>query len=98
MPLVVRPVGLPQVVGVVVVVILKFLLLISKKIFPIASIFILAEVVTLFGTTIGCEPSLGVVSVNTTGKVRPPSVLKEIFTLAQLIGARLVDPTLQVTF
>ena len=97
MPLVVRPVGLPQVVAVVVV-ILKFVLLISKKIFPTASIFILAEAVTLFGTTIGWEPSLGVVSAKTTGKVRPPSVLKVIFTLAQLIGARLVEPTLQVIF
>ena len=32
------------------------------------------------------------------GNVCPPSVLKEIFTFTTLIGARSVEPTLQVTF
>ena len=44
------------------------------------------------------EPSLGVLSVKTVGKVKPPSVLREIFTLAQLTGEAVVLATFQVMF
>ena len=42
-------------------------------------------------------PSLGVLASKTVGKVTPPSVDKDILTLAQLTGAVLVLLTLQVT-
>ena len=77
-------------------VILKFALDISKKIFPIASTFILAVVVTTAGITTDSVPSLSVLSSNTVGKVRPPSVDIDIFTLLVLNGEAFVLATFQV--
>lgn len=48
---------------------MKFVLEISKKILPTASILILAVVVGVFGITSVCVPSLGVLDINTVGKV-----------------------------
>jgi len=56
-----------------------------------------AVLVVLAGTVIASEPSLGVLAANTIGNVRPPSVLRLIFTFAQLTGETLVLFTLQVT-
>ena len=92
---VVKPAGDPQAAAAPMV---KFVLLISKKILPTASIFILAVVVGVDGITNACVPSLGVFAASTVGKVCPPSVLNEIFTLAQLTGAAVVLATLQVIF
>ena len=39
---------------------------------------------------------MGVLAANTVGNVCPPSVLNEIFTLAQLIGLAVVPLKLQV--
>ena len=50
-------------------VIVKFVFEISKKILPTASIFILAVVEALFGMVTDSEPSLGVLAINTVGKV-----------------------------
>ena len=75
---------------------LKLVLEISKKILPTASILIRAVVLKPTGIVTACVPSFGVVASNTVGKVKPPSVEKEIFTLAQLIGAALVLFTSQV--
>ena len=69
---------------------MKLVLLISKKIFPTASTFILAVVDGVVGITNASVPSFGVLATSTVGNVNPPSVLNEIFTLAQLIGAMLV--------
>ena len=91
---VVRPVGSPQSGGVVME---KLVLLMSKKMLPMASILILAVVLSVLGITTAWLPSLGVLSKSTVGKVCPPSVLSEIFTLAQLMGAMLVLFTVQVT-
>ena len=91
---VVRPVGSPHSGGVVME---KLVLLMSKKMLPMASILILAVVLSVLGITTAWLPSLGVLSKSTVGKVCPPSVLNEIFTLAQLMGARLVLLTVQVT-
>ena len=68
----------------------------SKKILPTASTFILAVVDAPTGITTDSVPSLAVLAANIVGKVLPPSVLKEIFTLAQLTGAAVVLFTLQV--
>lgn len=89
----VKPVAVPHAEPVVIV---KLLFEISKKIFPTASTFILAVVVGVFGITNVSVPSLGVLAINTVGKVWPPSVDKEIFTLAQLTGAAVVLATLHV--
>ena len=70
---------------------------ISKKIFPTASTFILAVVVGRLGMLNISEPSFVVLAINTVGKVCPPSVDKDIFTLAQLTGAVVVLATFQVT-
>lgn len=77
-------------------VIVKLVLEISKKIFPTASTFILAVVDGVFGITKVSVPSFGVLAINTVGNVWPPSVLNEIFTLAQLTGAAVVLFTLHV--
>ena len=77
-------------------VMVKFVFEISKKIFPTASIFILAVVVAVLGIVRISVPSLGVLADNIVGKVNPPSVDKDIFTLAQLTGAAVVLATLQV--
>ena len=90
-----NPVASPQAIAPPMV---KFVLLISKKILPTASTFILAVVVAPTGITTGSVPSLGVLAANTVGKVCPPSVLNEIFTFAQLTGAAVVLFTLQVMF
>ena len=74
----------------------KLLLEISKKIFPIDSIFTRAVVVRLFGMVTDSVPSFGVLAASTIGKVSPPSVDRLIFTLAQLIGAPVVPATSQV--
>lgn len=74
----------------------KLVFEISKKILPTASTFILAVVVGVFGITNASVPSFGVLAANTVGKVCPPSVLKEIFTLAQLTGEAVVLATAQV--
>ena len=90
---VVNPIGSPHAAAPLMV---KLALLISKKIFPTASTFILAVVVGVFGITNASVPSFGVLAINTVGKVCPPSVLKEIFTFAQLTGAAVVLATLHV--
>ena len=77
-------------------VMLKLELEISKKIFPTASTFILAVVEVIAGMVTAADPSLGVLAVNTLGKVCPPSVDSEILTLAQLTGAAVVLFTSQV--
>src|ERR1043166_1260487 len=77
--------------------IVKFTFDISKKIFPTASTFTLAVVVGEFGTVMFSDPSLGVLANNTVGKVFPPSVERDIFTLAQLTGAFVVLATFHVT-
>ena len=40
---------------------------------------------------------MAVPAASTVGKVNPPSVENRMFTVAQLIGARVVDATSQVT-
>ena len=89
----VKPVASPQAT---VPPIVKFVLEISKKILPTASTFILAVVVGVAGITNASVPSLGVLAESTVGKVCPPSVLIEIFTLAQSTGVKLLLATLQV--
>ena len=89
----VKPPGAPQDEPEVMV---KFALEMSKKMFPTASIFILAVVVAVFGTVNTSVPSFGVLAANTVGKLCPPSVDKEIFTLAQLTGAAVVPFTVHV--
>jgi hypothetical protein len=74
----------------------KLVLQMSKKMFLTASILMRAVVLGTAGIAKASVPSLAVLSANTNGKVCPPSVLNEIFTLLQLIGARLVLFTLQV--
>ena len=69
---------------------------ISKKILPTASTFILAVVVAIEGIITVSVPSFGVLAEITVGKVTPPSVDKDIFTLAQLTGAAVVLFTNQV--
>ena len=71
----------------------KFVFEISKKIFPTASIFILAVVVAVFGIVITSDPSFAVLADKTVGNVWPPSVDKEILTFAQLTGAAVVLAT-----
>ena len=88
-----NPVGAPQEEPAVIV---KFALEISKKMFPTASTFILAVVVGVFGITSVSVPSLAVLAINTVGKVWPPSVDNDIFTLAQLTGEAVVFATDQV--
>ena len=78
-------------------VIVKLVLLISKKILPTASTLILACVVAIFGTVMFSEPSFGVLPKRTVGNVFPPSVLNDILTLAQLTGDAVVPATFHVT-
>src|SRR5687768_14422647 len=49
----------------------------------------------MFGTEIGCEPSLAVVA-STKGKLWPPSVESRILTLGVLIAPAAVPATSQV--
>ena len=63
---------------------------ISKNTLPTASTFTLAVVVGVTGIVTISEPSLGVLADKTVEKVWPPSVDKEILTLAQLIGGSVV--------
>jgi len=88
-----KPVAVPQAEPAVIV---KLALEISKKILPTASTLILAVVVGVFGITSASVPSLGVLAANTVGNVWPPSVLNEIFTLAQLTGDAVVLATAHV--
>ena len=69
---------------------------IAKKILPTASTFILAVVVGVFGMVNASVPSFAVLAANTVGNVWPPSVDKDIFTLAQLTGAAVVLATAHV--
>lgn len=89
----VKPVASPQAT---VPPMVKLVLEISKKILPTASTFILAVVVGVAGITNASVPSLGVLAASIVGKVCPPSVLNEIFTLAQSTGVKLLLATLQV--
>ena len=89
-----KPVGVPHDELAVIV---KFVLEMSKKILPAASTFILAVVVAILGMVTACEPSFGVLATNTVGNVCPPSVLKDIFTLAQLTGEAVVLATFHAT-
>ena len=89
-----NPDGVPQLLPAVMV---KLVLEISKKIFPTDSTFILAVVVGVFGMAKVSVPSFGVLAANTVGKVCPPSVDKDIFTLAQLTGKAVVLATFHVT-
>ena len=59
----------------------------AKKILSVAATMILAELVTLFGTTISADPLLAVFSNNTIGKETPPSVDNKIVTFWLLTGA-----------
>ena len=70
--------------------------LMSKKILPTASILILAVVVAPTGIVKFSVPSLGVLAARTVGKVVPPSVDKDILTLAQFTGAPVVFATSHV--
>src|SRR5437868_9020434 len=88
-----KPVGAPQDEPAVIV---KSAFEISKNIFPTASTFILAVVVGVFGITNASVPSFGVLAANTVGNVWPPSIDKDIFTLAQLTGAAVVLATAHV--
>jgi hypothetical protein len=58
----------------------------SKKIFPIASIFTRAVWVGVLGIRMLSDPSLGVLAERTVGKVVPPSVEREILTFAAFTG------------
>ena len=69
----------------------------SKKIFPIASIFTRAVWVGVLGIRMLSDPSLGVLAERTVGKVVPPSVEREILTFAAFTGAPFVPATFQVT-
>ena len=85
-------------VGVVLLaqVMVKLLFDISKKV-SADEITIIRQVVLLtFGTVMDCVPSFGVLAASTVGNVCPPSVLNDIFTLAQLTGAAVVLATAQV--
>ena len=74
----------------------KLVFEISKKMLPTASTFILAVVVGVAGINNASVPSLGVLAASTVGKVCPPSVLNEIFTLAHSTGVKLLLATLHV--
>src|ERR1051325_7276434 len=63
---------------------------ISKKILPTASTLILPVVILPTGIVTDSEPSFAVLASNVVGNERPPSVEKEIFTFAALIGAAVV--------
>ena len=73
----------------------KLVLEISKKILPTASTFILAVEVGVLGMVTTSLPSFGVLATKVL-KVVPPSVEREIFTLAQLTGEAVVLATFQV--
>lgn len=88
----VKPAGEPQPEPDVMV---KLVLETSKKIFPTASTFILAVVVGVLGIVTTSLPSLAVLATRVLNEV-PPSVEREIFTLAQLTGAAVVFATLHV--
>ena len=75
----------------------KFVLEISKKIFPTAATLILHCEDRLLGTVIAWEPSFGVLPMSVIGKLFPPSVDNKIATLAQFTGERFVLLTLQLT-
>lgn len=78
-------------------VIAKFVLEMSKKIFPTDSILTLAVVVAgTAGKFTTSVPSLGVLAESTNGKVWPPSVDNNILTSEQLTGAVVVFATFQV--
>jgi hypothetical protein len=49
------------------------------------------------GIVTDSDPSLGVLAARIVGKVKPPSVDREIVTFAVLTGAAVVPATLQVT-
>ena len=74
-------------------VIVKFESEISKKMLSTASTFTLAVVVATLGIVSASEPSLGVLTERTVGKVVPPSVDNDILTSAQLTGAPVVPAT-----
>ena len=80
-----------------VAIMLKSVFEISKKMLPTASIFIRPVVVSMSGIRTDSEPSLAVLAARTVGKVFPPSVEREILTLAALIGAAVVPLTSHVT-
>src|SRR6266446_7008862 len=68
-----------------------------KKTFPMASTFTRELGAVTFGAVIFAVPLFGTLAASTVGKVAPPSVEREIFTLAALIGALLVLATFHVT-
>src|SRR4030095_7703356 len=89
-----NPVGSPQAGAPPIV---KFVLEISKKIFPTASTFTRQVELGDDGTVITSEPSLAVAAANTVGNVSPPSVDNKILTVAQLTDPALVPFTFHVT-
>src|SRR4030095_16877004 len=89
-----NPVGSPQAGAPPIV---KFVLEISKKIFPTASTFTRQVEPGDAGTVISCDPSLAVAAANKVGNVAPPSVDNKIFTVAQFTEPPLVPFTFQVT-
>ena len=78
-------------------VIVKFVLEISKKILPTASILIRAVVVGVFGISNSSLPSFAVLARRTVGNVFPPSVDNEILTFAAFTGGDELLATFHVT-
>src|SRR5688572_2221577 len=71
---------------------------ISKKMFPTASTLMRAEELERpLGIVTPADPLLGTLAASTVGKLIPPSVDREIFTLAAFTGAPFVPLTFQVT-
>ena len=79
---------------------MKFVFETSKKMFPTASTFTRAVVVSVFGSVTTSDPSFGVDAASTVGYVCPPSADSVIFTLAVLTGAcrRQLGPAVEAGF
>jgi hypothetical protein len=75
----------------------KFAFETSKKMFPTASTFTRAVVVSVLGSVTTSEPSFVVLAASTVGYVCPPSVESEIFTSEVETGGRSVPATFHVT-
>src|ERR1051325_5881378 len=82
---------------VITVVMAKFELEMSKNGCDVHSTRRRAADVVMFGTVIACAPSFGVLARIVVGNVRPLSVERRIFTLAQLTGGLFVPATFHVT-
>src|SRR5829696_2196217 len=78
-------------------VIVKFGSEMLKKILSMASTFMRAEDVGVFGMLIVAVPLLGALDTSVNGKLLPPSTDNSTFTLAQLTGILEVFAMFQVT-